>query len=166
MIYGPKDDGTYIVEFRTAAGESLAISIPRSEAAVIKHFQDRMPHGLFVPDGATGAMRPFLFRVLVATFLFAAEHPQGPQIANAQEHPGNAAAQTEPHKFVWKPDDPVSLYTLVLSVFTGPTYDDGFGRSRYTKFCHRYGLKQFIGTTDFTIPAEDAFLHQFGNDAD
>ena len=46
------------------------------------------------------------------------------------------------------------------------TYDDGFGRSRYTKFCHRYGLKQFIGTTDFTIPAEDAFLHQFGNDAD
>src|SRR5205807_941937 len=85
MIYGPKDDGTYIVEFRTAAGESLAISIPRSEAAVIKHFQERMSHGLFVPDGATGAMRPFLFRVLVATFLFAAEHPQGPQIANAQE---------------------------------------------------------------------------------
>jgi hypothetical protein len=30
MIYGPKDDGTYIVEFRTAAGEALAISIPRS----------------------------------------------------------------------------------------------------------------------------------------
>ena len=24
MIYGPKDDGTYIVEFRTAAGEALA----------------------------------------------------------------------------------------------------------------------------------------------
>jgi len=23
MIYGPKDDGTYIVEFRTAAGEGL-----------------------------------------------------------------------------------------------------------------------------------------------
>jgi hypothetical protein len=28
MIYEPKDDGTYIVEFRTAAGEALAISIP------------------------------------------------------------------------------------------------------------------------------------------
>jgi hypothetical protein len=27
MIYGPKDDGTYVVEFRTAAGEALAISI-------------------------------------------------------------------------------------------------------------------------------------------
>src|SRR5215471_3168016 len=43
MIYGPKDDGTYIVEFRTAAGEALAISIPRTEAAVVRHFQERMP---------------------------------------------------------------------------------------------------------------------------
>jgi hypothetical protein len=50
MIYGPKNDGTYVVEFRTAAGQSLAISILRSEAAVIWHFQERMPHGLFVPD--------------------------------------------------------------------------------------------------------------------
>ena len=30
MIFGPKDDGTYVVEFRTAEGEALAISIPRS----------------------------------------------------------------------------------------------------------------------------------------
>jgi hypothetical protein len=30
MIYGPKTDGTYVVEFRTAKGESLAISIPRT----------------------------------------------------------------------------------------------------------------------------------------
>jgi hypothetical protein len=50
MIFGPKSDGTYVVEFRTAAGESLAISIPRTEAAVIKHFQECMPYGLFVPD--------------------------------------------------------------------------------------------------------------------
>jgi hypothetical protein len=50
MIYGPKTDGTYVVEFRTAEGESLAISIPRTETAVIRHFQERMPHGLFVPD--------------------------------------------------------------------------------------------------------------------
>src|SRR5262249_16323542 len=50
LIYGPKDDGTYIVEFRTATGEALAISIPRSEASVIRHFQERMPYGLFVPD--------------------------------------------------------------------------------------------------------------------
>jgi len=39
MIYGPKDDGTYIVEFRTAARER-----------VIRYFQERMPYGLFVPD--------------------------------------------------------------------------------------------------------------------
>jgi hypothetical protein len=50
MIYGPKNDGTYIVEFKTAAGEALAISIPRNETAVLKHFQERMPYGLFVPD--------------------------------------------------------------------------------------------------------------------
>jgi hypothetical protein len=30
MIFGPKNDGTYVVEFKTAAGEALAISIPRT----------------------------------------------------------------------------------------------------------------------------------------
>jgi len=50
MIYGPKDDGTYVVEFRTAASAVLAISIPRTETAVIRYFQERMPYGLFVPD--------------------------------------------------------------------------------------------------------------------
>jgi hypothetical protein len=50
MIFGPKDGGTYVVEFRTAEGEALAISIPRTEAAVIWHFQERMPYGLFVPE--------------------------------------------------------------------------------------------------------------------
>jgi ATP dependent DNA ligase domain len=29
MIYGPKNDGTYVIEFRTAVGEALAISVPR-----------------------------------------------------------------------------------------------------------------------------------------
>jgi hypothetical protein len=32
------------------ADEALAISIPRTETAVLKHFQERMPYGLFVPD--------------------------------------------------------------------------------------------------------------------
>ena len=50
MIFGPKTDGTYVVEFWTAEGKSLAISIPRTETAVIRHFQERMPYGLFVPD--------------------------------------------------------------------------------------------------------------------
>jgi hypothetical protein len=51
MIYGPKDDGSYLVELWTADGESLAISIPRTKAGVIKHFQAWMPYGLVVPDG-------------------------------------------------------------------------------------------------------------------
>jgi hypothetical protein len=33
-----------------AAGEALAISIPGGEARVIRHFQERMPYGLFVPN--------------------------------------------------------------------------------------------------------------------
>ena len=31
MIFGPKSDGTYIIEFRMADGESLAISAPAGE---------------------------------------------------------------------------------------------------------------------------------------
>jgi hypothetical protein len=50
MIYGPKDDGTYVVEFRTADGDVLAISILRTETPVIRHFQERMSYGLFMPD--------------------------------------------------------------------------------------------------------------------
>jgi hypothetical protein len=48
-IYGPKGDGTYVVEFKTAAGETLAISVPSGETAVLQHFQARMPYGLVVP---------------------------------------------------------------------------------------------------------------------
>ena len=29
---------------------SIVPSMPRSEAAVIRHFQERMPYGLFVPE--------------------------------------------------------------------------------------------------------------------
>ena len=47
-IYGPKADGTHIVEFKTATGEALAISIPRTEAAVVRHFQAKMPYGLVI----------------------------------------------------------------------------------------------------------------------
>jgi len=50
MIYGPRNDGTFVVEFKTADGEALAISVPRNESAVLKHFQERMPYRLFVPD--------------------------------------------------------------------------------------------------------------------
>ena len=50
MIYGPKSDGTYIIEFRMADGETLAISVPAGGTRVLKHFQARMPYGLFVPD--------------------------------------------------------------------------------------------------------------------
>jgi len=40
MIFGPNEDGTYVVEFRSVEGDVLAISIPRTEAHVIRHFQE------------------------------------------------------------------------------------------------------------------------------
>jgi hypothetical protein len=39
-----------VIEFRMAGGEALAISIPRGEAVVIKHFQGCMHYGPFVPE--------------------------------------------------------------------------------------------------------------------
>jgi hypothetical protein len=63
MIYGPRNDGTYIVEFKTADGEALAISVTAGETRVLKHFQERMLYGLFVPDvprGTSGASHVFL----------------------------------------------------------------------------------------------------------
>ena len=59
MIFGPKEDGTYVVEFRTSDGDVLAISILKNETAVIKHFQERMPYVLFVPDDASAIPWPF-----------------------------------------------------------------------------------------------------------
>ena len=50
VIYGPNPDDTYVIEFKTADGQTLAISMPRGEWVVLKHFQERMPYGLFVPD--------------------------------------------------------------------------------------------------------------------
>jgi hypothetical protein len=50
MILWPGTPTAYIVEFRIANGESLAISVPGGETRVLKHFQERMPYGLFVPD--------------------------------------------------------------------------------------------------------------------
>jgi hypothetical protein len=49
MIYGPKEDGTYVVEFRADADQVFALSIPRTETEVIRRFKERMPYGLFVP---------------------------------------------------------------------------------------------------------------------
>ena len=37
-------------------GEALAISIPRGETAVIRHFQECMPYGLFVPNVDAGGI--------------------------------------------------------------------------------------------------------------
>jgi hypothetical protein len=47
-----------VVEFRTSEGDVLAISIPRGEAGVIRHFQERMPYGLSVLDDPSAVPWP------------------------------------------------------------------------------------------------------------
>jgi hypothetical protein len=45
QIYGPKEDGTYVIEFRTD-GQVFALSTPRTETEVIRRFKERMPGGV------------------------------------------------------------------------------------------------------------------------
>jgi hypothetical protein len=54
-ILGPRDDGSYVVEFKTAAGERLAISVPGAKAALLKHFQSASAQ-LHAPTSVEGAM--------------------------------------------------------------------------------------------------------------
>ena len=61
MIYGPKNDGTYIIEFRMADGESLAISVPAGAGA---------PYCAFAPaTQAVGAKMPTVAIVIRARFI-------------------------------------------------------------------------------------------------
>jgi hypothetical protein len=47
------------------------------------------------------------------------------------------------------------------------SYEDGFGKPRFTKFCHVYATKAFVGADKaFTIPGERARYYEIGNDAD
>ena len=66
-ILGPRDDGTYVVEFRTAAGERLAISVPETKAEVLKHFQAATaePHAPTADAGVmAGIVKPEVRNVL------------------------------------------------------------------------------------------------------
>jgi hypothetical protein len=44
-------------------------------------------------------------------------------------------------------------------------YDDGFGNTRYTKFCHRYRTRHLTEETIADVPGKEAALHPYGNDA-
>ena len=48
-IHGPHD-GQFIIQFVTAAGQSLSILVPEEKAAVLSEVQERMPYGLAVRD--------------------------------------------------------------------------------------------------------------------
>src|SRR5215470_14120131 len=52
-IYGPKEDGSYWLELRQADGQSIVITMPESEAHVLKYFQAKIPYGIVIPDVET-----------------------------------------------------------------------------------------------------------------
>lgn len=49
-IFGRKSDGSNWLELRQSDGQSLVVSVPASEAAVLNHFQRLVPYGIVVPD--------------------------------------------------------------------------------------------------------------------
>src|SRR6266436_1720313 len=66
-IIGPRDDGTYVVEFRTAAGKKLAITVPETKTAVLKHFQAATAelHAPIPDEGAmNGILKPEIRNIL------------------------------------------------------------------------------------------------------
>jgi hypothetical protein len=50
MIFGPKSNGTYVVEFRTAGARRWQSRSLQARRRWSGTFQERMPYGLFVPD--------------------------------------------------------------------------------------------------------------------
>jgi hypothetical protein len=58
--------------------------------------------------------------------------------------------------------DKVTNSTFVWGMVT---YDDGFGNSRFSKFCFVYGTKEFINRGLFTIAGDRGRYYEDGNDA-
>jgi hypothetical protein len=73
--------------------------------------------------------------------------------------PGTASTQRVGTVFIDKLQNSLFVWGIV-------TYDDGFGNQRFTRFCHVYGTKNIINRLGATLPAENAELHEYGNDAD
>ena len=52
-ILGPADIGVMVVDFKTAKGQSLTISVPRGARPLFStNLQALMPYGLVIQDGA------------------------------------------------------------------------------------------------------------------
>jgi hypothetical protein len=56
-IYGPKYDGSYILEMLAADGRAFTLAVPAAEADVLRYFQEQMPLGLTLPDETAGASK-------------------------------------------------------------------------------------------------------------
>jgi hypothetical protein len=47
------ETGISFLEFRQSDGQSLVVTVPASEAAVLEYFQRLMPYGVVVPDDSS-----------------------------------------------------------------------------------------------------------------
>ena len=72
--------------------------------------------------------------------------------------PGTASTQRVGTVFIDKLQNSLFVWGIV-------TYDDGFGKQRFTRFCHVYDTKNIINQLGVTLPADNAELHEYGNDA-
>jgi hypothetical protein len=73
--------------------------------------------------------------------------------------PGTASTQRVGTVFTNKLQNTLFVWGIVK-------YDDGFGKQRFTRFCHWYDTKNIINQLGATLPANNALLNEYGNDAD
>ena len=92
------------------------------------------------------------------TFLQASEMRDGPVI------PPGATVRRGSKRFSVDTRYPTERF---LYVWGEVTYTDGFGISRFTKFCHRYNSHAIVPSDSggSCVEQEDARYHDHGNDA-
>jgi hypothetical protein len=86
---------------------------------------------------------------------FPVKEPTGGKIVLS---PGTTSTQRVGTVFTDKLQNSLFVWGIV-------TYDDGFGRQRFTRFCHVYDTKNIINKLGVILPADNAELHEYGNDA-
>ncbi len=80
--------------------------------------------------------------------------------------PGTEMKRSQNFKATYAEISALQAETTNLYVWGEVFYTDGFGISRFTKFCHRYSRGVLTSMPHYSIRADSMRYHQFGNDAD
>ena len=82
-------------------------------------------------------------------------------------HPGSEVRRGSVEVFTEMDVDHAYEYGLFFFVWGTVRYDDGFGKPRYTNFCHRYNAHaREVSNDRFFISKDVARNHETGNDVD